>query len=404
VDLNLPEDLRRNKFALWGLFWTLILGVFFLGLFLIKQPAIQRLISPIPAYTKADYEVFGFAPFWTLSKLSNVDWGTLTTFAYFSIPVNADGSFDRESYEWQVFEGDKLAGLFEKAKENNVRRVVTLTQMDKATIETFLEDEQAWDRVSQESIEVLAEKNLDGVNIDFEYIPSDPRLRAQFSKFAARYTQTLKQNLNNPYVTVSVLASSERFNKIYDIASLSKSTDAIFMMAYDFYYPGSEKAGPAAPLYGFNEGKGPFWYDVSTAVTDFLKVADPNKIIMGVPYYGWNYPAQSPAPNSDRVARAFATTNAKASDNNLLSVTPVGGWDSQAQVSWRGYWDNSGWHVVYMEDEKSLSLKYEFAKKQGLAGVGIWALGFDSASDRFWSLLSSTFKNQYLSDRTIISN
>ena len=172
------------------------------------------------------------------------------------------------------------------------------------------------------------------------------------------------------------------------------------MMAYDFYYPGSDTAGPTAPLYGFDEGKGPFWYDVSTAVSDFLTVAPSDKIIMGVPYYGWNYPMADPSPHGVRAyGRAVSTTNEKAENNRLLSVTPIGGWDSQAQVSWRGYWDENGWHVVYIEDEKSLSVKYDFAKSKNLKGVGVWALGFDAQSDKLWSVLASKFGEEYLSAR-----
>ncbi len=338
-------------------------------------------------------EVFGFAPFWLLDKLDNVDWNTLTTFAYFSLPVNSDGSIDKTSFEWETFNGPRLASLFKNANDHKVRKVVTLTQMNSADIETFLGDESAWSRLADDSVDVLKSRNLDGVNIDFEYIPSDDSLKSQFSKFMAFYSGELHKRLNNPYVTVSVLASSVRFDKIYDISSLSKSTDGIFMMAYDYYTPDSKSIGPSAPLYGYNDGHGPFWYDVSTAVDDFIKVADPRKIILGVPYYGWNYYAYNPSPRSDSVSwtEATPTTADKADSEKLLATTPVGGWDNTAKVSWRGYWDNEGWHVVYMEDKNSLGLKYDFAKEKNLAGVGIWALGYDSGDNNLWALLKEKF-------------
>jgi spore germination protein YaaH len=348
---------------------------------------------------KSDYEVFGFAPYWTLSKIDNIDWDTLTTFAYFSLPVSYDGSIDRSSYEWQVFSGKKLNDLFEKAKSENVRNVVTLTQMEAGVIEAFLNDPAAWERVAWESVDVINSRGLDGANIDFEYVRANEELKVKFSNFVETYSRILNENTKDPYITVSVLASSARFDKIYDIERLGKTADAIFMMAYDFYYPGSDTVGPSAPLYGYDNGKGPFWYDVSTAVEDFLKLTDPSKIIMGVPYYGWNYPAYSPGPNNERISglRAFATTNEKVDNNKLLTITPVGGWDSKAQVAWRGYWDENGWHVVYVEDEKSLALKYDFARSKNLKGVGIWALGFDADNDKLWSVLASKFRNQYLS-------
>jgi len=364
-----------------------------LGLVMVGHNSkIQALINPKPI-VKVEGEVFGFAPYWSLSKMDNIDWSTLTTFAYFSLPVDANGTIDRNSYEWQVFNGNKLASLFSKAGEYKVRKVVTLTQMDAGTIEDFLASQESWQKLADESVDIVKRRNLDGVNIDFEYIPSSEYLKKQFSSFIEFYSGQVHERLENPYITVSVLASSARFNRIYDISSLAKSTDGVFMMAYDYYTPGSESIGPSAPLYGYNHGRGPYWYDVSTAVEDFLKVADPKKIILGVPYYGWNYPAYNPAPRTQAVVgtRASATTADKLGTDKMLATTPLGGWDDTAKVSWRGYWDGSGWRVVYMEDKKSLAAKYDFAREKHLAGVGIWALGYDATDNDFWALLREKF-------------
>lgn len=374
---------------------ALVLGVFFLGQFwIVKSNFAEEFYKVDSAKGK---EVFGFAPYWTLSKMDHIDWDILTTFAYFSLPVNTNGTISKNTYEWQVFEGDQLGSLFKKADDNNVRKVVTLTMMNASSIENFLNDPTAWENVSHASVDILKDKDLDGVNIDFEYIPRNDYLKKQFSSFVDTYTKILNENIDNPYITVSVLASSVRFAKIYDIEHLAKTTDGVFMMAYDFYYPGSETIGPSAPLYGYNNGNGPFWYDVSTSIDDFLKVASADKIIMGVPYYGWNYPASFSSPDSSRsYGRAFATTLTSASDTKLISTTPVGGWDDTAKVSWRGYWDESGWHIVYLEDAKSLSYKYDFARSRGLAGVGIWALGYDHGEDTLWSTIKSSFSDYYL--------
>lgn len=373
---------------------AIVAGVFFLGLFAVNRPGfVTKFITPAMAKAEGSKEVFGFAPYWTLNKLNNIDWNVLTTFAYFSLPINANGTIDKTSYEWTVFEGEKLGLLFNKAHDNTVRRVVTLSQMDGSLIREFLTNRESWQTLSNETVEIVGRKGLDGVNIDFEYIPSDNVLREQFSEFIKFYSAELENRLDNPYITVSVLASSERFNKIYDVGTLAKSADAIFIMGYDFYYPDSEQIGPAAPLYGYNDGRGPFWYDVSTAVDDFLAVAPSDKIILGVPYYGWNYPAYSPEPKTDRIigASAKATTNERSISERLIATTPVGGWDSQAMVSWRGYWDEDGWRVAYLEDKKSLSMKYDFAKEKKLGGVGIWALGFDANNGELWDSLREKY-------------
>lgn len=390
---QLPDPYRwKRLFYIWWLLVSAILvtGAFFLGAIFLNGEQLRRFVSPTPKIDK-NTEVFGFAPYWNLSKLNNIDWKILTSFAYFSLPVDENGDIDKTSYEWTVFEGKKLANIFKTAEVNGVKKIVTLTQMEKPVVESFLDNPDAWENLAYESADILDNKKLDGVNIDFEYMASDSYYRQQFSQFITTYSRILKEKKADAYLTVSVLASSERFSKIYDIGVISRESDGVVMMAYDFYYPGSDAAGPTAPLYGYNEGRGPFWYDVSTAVADFLKVAESNKIILGVPYYGWNYPASTPKPLATNVSGAVATTNEKAQSENLIKVTPIGGWDDQAKVSWRGYWDGNGWRIVYLEDKKSLSFKYDLVKGQKLKGVGIWALGYDNGDDELWAALREKF-------------
>jgi spore germination protein YaaH len=76
------------------------------------------------------------------------------------------------------------------------------------------------------------------------------------------------------------------------------------------------------------------------------------------------------------------------------------GWDEDAQVGWRAYKlaESDTWRMVFVEDEKSLGIKYDFAKSRNLAGVGIWALGFDDGHTELWTLLSNKFGVKNIAD------
>lgn len=55
----------------------------------IISPLVSQL-SPLKSLSKpreSGHEIFGFAPYWTFHKLDLVDFTTLTTFAYFGIPI-----------------------------------------------------------------------------------------------------------------------------------------------------------------------------------------------------------------------------------------------------------------------------------------------------------------------------
>lgn len=178
--------------------------------------------------------------------------------------------------------------------------------------------------------------------------------------------------------------------KLYDIKELSKVSDGIFMMAYDFAVKGSDNAIPTAPLYGHKEGK--YWYDVSTAVEDFLKLMPANKLVLGVPWYGYEYPVSEPMVNAStdtgysywykywtspwywvwRKAYYRPPTIVQTYATSINEVTAEkSGWDNHGKVGWKAYKEDGSWRMFFMEDTRSLGAKYDFAKAKNLGGVGI---------------------------------
>jgi spore germination protein len=424
--LNLRNKMTQKE-LLWS-FGTISLSLLCL-LFILATGngrSIEQIISPIIATLsplkplgegKKGNEVFGFAPYWTINKLDNVDFNTLTTFAYFGVEIGGDGSLVKDDRGYEVFHSEKATEIFKKAHDHGTRVVLTLTLMDNTTIKEFLADPESRERAIQQSIEEVKKRGIDGVNIDVEYSGNPgAQARDNFSIFVKDMTAAMHEEIPESRVTVSVYASSARGEKLYDIASIGKSSDAVFMMAYDFATSGSDHVIPTSPLYGYKEGK--YWYDVSTAVEDFLKVMPSDKLILGLPWYGYNYPVTKPGvkvakyegysyyyyANRRRYLAHFrpaanAQTYAAANKDNAVEMT---GWDDVGKVGWRAYKTDGIWRMIFLDDEKSLALKYQFAKEKDLGGVGMWALGFDDGRDELWSLLKKEF-GEKLADNRIMT-
>lgn len=380
---------------------TLLIGANTIG------RVVSPLISPAAPLTpltsdKGKYEVFGFAPYFTFDKLTNVNFKVLTTFAYFGVDVNDDGSLDKESQGYQTFMSKQATDLFRQAHANGTRVVLTLTQMDEGTIRDILDNPDARNLSIDQAVQEVKNRGIDGINVDFEY-GDDPgqTYRDEFSQYVKDLTLKMHQEVPHSKVTVSVYASAVKDPKIYDIASLSQDSDGIFMMAYDFAVAGSDTATPTAPLHGSQDGK--YWYDVATAVKDFLKYMPANKLILGVPYYGYNYLVYQPGVNAPTLpyyswaGQPVAQTYADAQNSigpNMPGIEGFKtGWDPDAQVAWEAYQvaDTGVWRMIFLDDPRSLAAKYDFAKQMNLKGVGIWALGFDSGKNDLWALLSSKF-------------
>ncbi|MBI2268409.1 MAG: glycoside hydrolase family 18 protein [Candidatus Blackburnbacteria bacterium] len=410
--------LPDNKHAV-GIFWGAIAVIFIL--ILNSLPYTPEMLSPLGKQNlkplteeKDSQEVFGFAPYWTINKLENVDFNVLTTLAYFGVPVKGDGNLDKRNQGYTTFKSDSATEVFLKAHERNTRIVLTLTQMNNGEINRLLENPAAQKRAIDQAVNEVRERGIDGVNIDFEYVgnPGQEK-RSQFTNFVASLTNEMKKAVPHSKVTVSVYASSARDPKIYEIGKLAKVSDGIFMMAYDFATTNAEVAMPTAPLYGHKEGK--YWYDISTAVDDFLKEMQAEKLILGLPWYGYNYPVYEPGDKAEtrrgyyvyswvktkkgkRQVRNFISFPRHAQTYELargevLSDQPgfKTGWDELGQVGWSAYLKGGIWRMIFLEDAKSLGIKYDFAKSKSLGGVGMWALGFDSGSSEMWKLLNEKF-------------
>lgn len=411
---------KKNKHELFEKLWsisTVTLALLCLIFIIISNPKIQKTISPLIPTTKLHplsdskkgYQVYGYAPYWMIDKLDNTDFSLLTTFAYFGVPIDSQGNLIQDDPGYMDFISDHATDLFKRAHDANTNVNLTITQMDNDTITGFLDNIDSQNNAINQIVDAVKSRGIDGVSVDFEYV-GDPGIdyRNKFTNFVADLRSNLKKQIPQAQVTVAVYALSAKEPKLYDVTSLAKISDSIFMMAYDFATTGADNAQPTAPLRGYKEGK--YIYDVSTAVEDFLKVMPANKLILGVPYYGYNYLVYQPTVQSETlpywtwkgspVTQTYdiATTNITPNMSDIDAYKT--GWDDEGEVGFRAYHvaATNTWRMIFLEDVRSLGLKYDFAKQESLSGVGIWALGFDNGHSELWSLLRDKFGDKNLAD------
>lgn len=366
----------------------------------------EQSITMAKADTK---QVFGFAPYWTFDKLENIDFNTLTTLAYFDVEVSVTGDLVRSGPGYQTFISDRATELFKKAHAHGTRVVLTVTQMQNRSILAMLDNEDAQRNAITQIVDEVQRRGIDGVNVDLEY-SGNPGVyyRHQFNRFVENLTAEMHRANPDAKVTVSVYAISAKEANLYDIAALGRISDGIFMMAYDFTSANSDVAMPTAPLYGHKEGR--YWYDVSTAVEDFLAKAPAEKLILGVPWYGMNFPVSRPEPNASTlvnwgwrgVNQTYGIVENNITPNNPGLTNFITGWDEVSQVGWKAYYAvrNGTWRMIFSEDSRSFGAKIDFAKSKNLAGVGMWALGFEDGRTELWDLLREKFGSK-LADASI---
>ncbi len=325
-------------------------------------PAPQSLASAPPL---KPHEVFGFAPYWTLGSSSGFNLAGISTLAYFAVGVNPDGTLVQSGPGWTGYESQALANLVTAAHGQGDRVVLTVNNFDQSQLDALASSPTAAATLANAVLAAVEAKNLDGVNLDFEGEGSADN--AGLTRLVDAVSWVLHTADPHYQVTMDTYSSSASgTNGWFDIPALAGAVDAFFVMEYNPNLTATQ--GASSPL---TSGM----FSDQTSVNEYAAAVPPSKVILGVPFFGIDW------PTSDGSLTASAT--GPATDVSLGDIAAGGHpqyWDPVTDSGWTSYQVGSQWHETFFEDPTSLYDVAQLAQAHGLAGVGIWTLGMDGNS------------------------
>lgn len=251
--------------------------------------------------------------------------------------------------------------LVEAAWKNGTRPLLVLTPFSQGAfnnqlVKIIVENETIQDQVINGLLETVRERGYAGVNIDFEYIL--PENRIQYAEFVGKVRKVMNDSGYKVSVALAPKTSDDQRGLLVegmDYALLGENADAVFLMTYEWGYT----YGPpmaVAPL------------DKVRQVVEYALTRIPGeKIILGIPNYGYDWPL----PYVRGITRAATIGNAEAVNiaaENGVSI-------EYAQISrapWFTYKKSGIEHVVWFEDVRSIEAKLELAGAYGLLGAWYW--------------------------------
>jgi|GEM_PF-1083303 spore germination protein YaaH len=345
---------------------------------------------------RLQYEVFGYLPYWSFDKLQYLHLDLLSTIAYFALEIDHQtGDFLKNGAYWNTWNGRDMKELIERAKTEKTNVVLTIKLFENTPIENFLSCGRCRQNAIDKTLKEIKEKGATGVNVDFEYFGTPPtETVVRYSQFMRDLTDVIHKEVRGATISMAVYATSAREERLHNVELVGNFIDYVFIMGYDFFRPGSTNAGPVAPL----TGVGKYGFDMETSVEDFLSKMPAEKIVMGVPYYGYDWPVEGQGvnakvlPYNDQnggLSVVYYDQAAIQEKNKSVLID----WDEIAQVPYYSYYSSRDrvWREAYYENERSLREKYDFIKSKKIRGVGIWALGFDGNRSELWDLLEEKF-------------
>lgn len=319
------------------------------------------------------HEVFGFAPYWTLSQSAGFDVSKLSTIAYFSIDVNPDGSLNESGPGWNGYQSQALSDLITRAHTAGDKVVLTVTCFDQRALNKLTASLTAPSTLSTALISALQAKSLDGVNLDFE--GSGSADQEGLTRLVTQVSGAIHDANSRYQVTMDTYASSAGdASGFYNIRALAPAVDGFFVMEYQ---PNLQSGGSAqSPLTSS-------MFSDRTTIDQYLAAVPASKVVLGLPYFGIDW------PTTDGTLTAQATGGAtQPSYGQIASSGHPVYWDPTTSTAWTSYQVGTQWHETFFEDPTSLYDVAQLATANSLAGVGIWALGMDGNNAAMLSALA----------------
>ena len=403
--------MKKNKFLLstfiflaLAFFSTITYQIWTTNLPLISP---LDLITPLPSLSSSKSTpkkmVLGFLPYWNLKYANELDIKSLTHLAYFGVELDEFGEIQKFSQPgelepgWNKLQSDSLELILRQVRLSHKKPVLVIKVFNKENIRSLLNNPTYRHQATTTITQLLKEKQITSVNIDFETSSiSDSQTKNNFTLFI----KELKQQSTDPLeVSIDVFANAAQQSFIWDLAALEPHTDYFIVMAYDFYRASSSQAGPVSPL----RGKCPstdlletseetcLEEDITSSISDITKIIPPHKVILGVPFYGYQWQTAS----DNFLANTYSKTGSTATYRyiqELFNSDDVSSfsasWSSLSQTPYLNFYEQGDLYQLHYDNPYSLSLKLDLVNQAGLGGIAIWALGYEVPYSDLWQTIS----------------
>jgi cellulose synthase/poly-beta-1,6-N-acetylglucosamine synthase-like glycosyltransferase/spore germination protein YaaH/peptidoglycan/xylan/chitin deacetylase (PgdA/CDA1 family) len=223
----------------------------------------------------------------------------------------------------------------------------------------------ARDRLVRELSDFVTQQHQPGIVVDFEQVPQSSM--ADFNRFIHDLGASMRS------ANLKLMVALPAADWSYDYKYLAAQADAMILMNYDLHYPTSDP-GPIASQ---------DWF--VTNIQNITKLVAPEKIVMGIANYGYDWQAKSkaaPHPIAQPVTFQQGIVTAVESETDVE-------FDSDSLNPHYSYEDEkNNVHQVWMLDALTAYNELRAAERAGVRGTALWRLGMEDPS--IWSIWDAT--------------
>ncbi|MCO5259107.1 MAG: glycosyl hydrolase family 18 protein [Crocinitomicaceae bacterium] len=330
-----------------------------------------------------DKIVYGWHPYWSGSAYLNYDWDLLTHLSFFSYEVNPSTGNADNTHGWATSAAVNAALAANKK--------VTLTVTLFSNHATFLGNSTSQQTLITNLINLIQSRGAHGVNIDFEGLPVAQK--TNFANFMVNLSNQMHAAIPNSEVSTVLYAVD--WNNVFDFTIMNQAVNHYIIMGYDYYWSGSTTAGPNDPLYHYNNT---YNYTLSKSITDYLsKGCTKDKLILGLPYYGREWQTASTTIPSSASASGVSKTYAVVKNNTSGYYSAANRQQENDSYTDVFVFNDGATKQCFISLENNFKKRLQHVRNTGIAGIGIWALGYDDGYNELWEAIEEYMTDCYAS-------
>jgi len=376
--------IKKISFGIFGVLFGIGLGYLFLlhPSFLSFTSGKTVLFTATPE-RKSGNEIVGFLPYWLASKAQSDYSSYITQLSYFSLTVDTDGHIQKLTSPveaepgWYALSSGRMNTMLKTAQQHNIELSLTVFNGDADMIDQIVSDPVNNARnLASDILPVMKEHGFTNLNLDIESTrEASDDARSNFTLFAKELVTNVKKI--GATATIDITGSDLIKHDLIDPKSIGAIFDHVLVMTYDYHYAGSLVTGPVAPLGGAGTVAE---YDVTSAILKAKEVMPAQKIILGMPLYGYEWETIGNSIRSGTIPGTGITASTMRIQDLLAScATCSAKQDPDALESYVVYLDTDTgtYHQIFYPDQKATQVKVDFTKQENLGGIGMWALGYE---------------------------
>lgn len=211
------------------------------------------------------------------------------------------------------------------------------------------------DYVTEQLLNYAAQYNLDGINIDFESVPSD--VGPSYIQFIREFS--LKAHAKNLVVSVDNYVPKE-YSMHYNRKEQGIFADYVIIMGYDEHTAASEEAGSVASLDFVMEG-----------IEKTLEEVPKEKIVNALPFYVRYWIVD----DNENILDMQTLTMTKGLET-VAAAGAVPEWNEASGQNYAEWKTPEGTNKIWLEDIKSIQAKLDVMKAHDIGGAAVWQLAF----------------------------